>query len=359
MWQRIKRFLNEEMLPYLRAKDKKPYFQQYKEMRALRAYYQYLPYQYIKHDIYRRSFKGEVLDYLPPELVARYQRDANPASSRMTVDDKILFNKLMTAAGVTIAPIYFVIDRHSGISDLAGDTRVQFDKFVCELGQYSSKYFFVKPYNGGSGAGIFRFELKNGKLLIENKVYDQAAFFGALFSDRFEKFIVQPALEQHPVLHTLCPNSVNTIRIDTLVLNDEIVSNSALLRIGNGESYIDNAAQGGFFVAVNLDTGQLSSTATNKTKYGGVEIDRHPATEVKFEGITIPYWSEVLKVIKVGAEHLKPLKSLGWDVVISADGPVILETNHDFDAFMCQETLHGLRKTALGQEIIAKILNSR
>ncbi|VAW88610.1 hypothetical protein MNBD_GAMMA16-1160, partial [hydrothermal vent metagenome] len=242
MLQRIKRFLSEEIPPYLRAKDKKAYFQQYKDLRALWSYYQYPPYQYIKHGCYRKSFEGEVLDYLPPELVARYQRDVNPGYSRVNVDDKTIFNQLMAAASVTIVPIYFVIDRHNGILHLDSNRTIQFDRFVSELSQFNNKYFFFKPYNGGSGEGIFKFELKDGELLIEDKVYDEVAFFGILFSDRFEKFIVQPAIEQHQILHALCPSSINTVRIDTLVLNNGIVSNGALLRIGNGKSYIDNVS---------------------------------------------------------------------------------------------------------------------
>jgi len=359
MLQRIKRFLSEEILSYLRSKDKKPYLQQYKEMSALWSYYQYPPYQYSKSGCYRRSFKGKVLDYLPPELVARYQRYANPVQSRVNVDDKIIFNQLMRAAGVTIVPIFFVIDRHNGILNLDSNKTIQFDKFVSELGQCNNKNYFIKPYNGGSGKGIFRFELKDGKLLIENKVYDEVAFFNALFSDRFEKFIVQPAVEQHKVLDALCPNSINTIRIHTLVLNNEIVIHSALLRMGNGKSYVDNADEGGFFAGIDMDTGQVASTATNKTKYGGVVIDCHPVTRVQFEGITIPYWKDVLKIIKIGAEHVKPLECLGWDVVIGIDTPIILETNHDFDVFLCQYGADGLRKTALGQKAIAKFLNSK
>ncbi len=359
MLQRIKRFLSEEISPYARTKDKKPYFQQYKEMRALWSYYQYPPYQYVKNNIYRRSFKGEVLDYLPPELIARYQRNVNSVSSRVTVDDKIIFNELMTAAGVTIVPIYFVIHRQEGILHLDNSTKIQFDAFVIALSQCNNKYFFIKPYDGGSGEGIFRFELKDGELLIDDQICDESAFFGALFSGRFEKFIVQPAIEQHQILHALCPNSINTVRIDTLVLNHEIVSNGALLRIGNGESYIDNTSKGGWFVAIDLDTGQLASTATNRKQYGGEVIDYHPATRVRFEDIAIPYWDEVLKIIKVGAERLKPLKCLGWDVAIGVDGPIILETNYDFAGDGFQSMVGGLRKTALGQEIVTKFLDSK
>ncbi|VAW84128.1 hypothetical protein MNBD_GAMMA16-743 [hydrothermal vent metagenome] len=359
MLQRIKRFLNEEMPSYFRAKDKKPYFQQYKEMSALWSYYRYLPYHYIKDSIYLKSFDGDVLDYLPPKWVERYQMHINPANSRANADDKIIFNELMIAAGIPIIPIYFVIDRHSGILHLDSNTTTQFDRFVNELSHCKSKHFFVKPYNALCGEGIFRFELQDGKLLIENKVYDKAAFFNTLFSKHFKKFIVQPAVEQHQVLHKLCPSSINTVRIHTFALNNEIIINSALLRMGNGTSYVDNATKGGFFAKIDIDTGQLASTATNKTKYGGIVTDCHPATRVKFEGITIPYWSEVLQTIKVGVEQLKPLKWLGWDVVIGIDGPIILETNQNFGVFLCQYGANGLRKTALGKEIITKFLPSK
>jgi len=325
MLQRIKQFLSEEIPPYIRAKDKKPYIQQSKEMYALWSYYRRLPYHYIKHGVYRRSFKAEVLDYIPPTLTEDHKKHVNPANSRIKSDDKIIFNQLMTAADVTIAPIYFLIDRNNGISHLNSNTRIQFDQFLNALSQCNSKTFFVKPYRGTCGEGIFKLELRDGTLFIENKAYNEAAFFSFLLLDRFEKLIVQPTIEQHQVLHTLCPQSVNTIRTHTLALNNEITNFSAILRAGNGKSCIDNAAKGGLFVKINLDTGQLDSAATNKTKYGGITTDRHPITGVKFEGVTIPYWGEILKIIKVGAEQLKPLRALGWDVAIGVDGPVILK----------------------------------
>ncbi|VAW84126.1 hypothetical protein MNBD_GAMMA16-742 [hydrothermal vent metagenome] len=359
MLKRIKRFLSEEIPPYIRAKDKKPYFQQYKEMSALWSYYRHLPYDYIKDGIYHQSFDCDVVDYIPRKWIEHYQMHINPANSRANADDKIIFNQLMMAAGITTVPIYFVIDRHSGILHLDSNTTTQFDKFVSKLSQCKNRYFFVKPYNALCGEGIFRFELQDGKLLIEDKIYDEATFFNTLFSKHFKKFIVQPAVEQHHVLHALCPSSINTVRIHTLALNNKIVINSAVLRMSNGISYVDNAARGGFFATINMDTGQLASTAMNKAQYNGVVIDCHPVTRVKFKGITIPYWSEVLQTIKVGAEQMKPLGCLGWDVVIGVDGPIILETNQNFNPFICQYGVNGLRKTILGQEIITKFSRTK
>lgn len=57
---RVMRFLEEEIRIYLRTARKKPVIQQIKEFYSLKKYYKYIPYHYIKHCMYSKSFDGDI-----------------------------------------------------------------------------------------------------------------------------------------------------------------------------------------------------------------------------------------------------------------------------------------------------------
>jgi hypothetical protein len=53
----------------------------------------------------------------------------------------------------------------------------------------------------------------------------------------------------------------------------------------------------------------------------------HPKTGVPFNKFRLPFWSEVCSLVKETAIKLLPVRTIGWDVAITPNGPVILEAN--------------------------------
>jgi hypothetical protein len=170
-----------------------------------------------------------------------------------------------------------------------------------------------------------------------------------------DEFIIQPGIIQHELLNRINPSSVNTIRIDTLIVGDDVVHNAALLRMSNGYTCTDNWAKGGVVVSVDLDTGMLDDVGRTKAKFGRLHMHEHPLTRFCFGGTQLPFWSQVKKLVRCGALVLRPLTFLGWDVAIGADGPILVEANHDFDIFMSQDAARGLRKTPVGVTIVTSL----
>jgi hypothetical protein len=56
----------------------------------------------------------------------------------------------------------------------------------------------------------------------------------------------------------------------------------------------------------------------------------HPVTGVAIEGFQVPYWNETLALVREAAELHPQNRSIGWDVVVTADGPGLIEGNHDW-----------------------------
>lgn len=55
----------------------------------------------------------------------------------------------------------------------------------------------------------------------------------------------------------------------------------------------------------------------------------HPVTGVAIEGFQIPYWPETLALVREASERHPQNRSIGWDIVITPEGPGLIEGNHD------------------------------
>jgi hypothetical protein len=353
MLYRIMGFLQEEIRIYLRNAHKKPIRQQIKEISALKKYYKYIPYHYIKHCMYLKSFEGDIFNYIPPEIVHRYRDNMNPKDARDSVIDKKKFSRIMMGNHVPVLSYMFSISSDRSIRDI-DENIIQFNEFKTQIIDSGNNNFFIKPSHGGRGQGIYKMTLRDHSLIVDSiNINYEDIFFDKLFlHTHHDEFIIQPEFQQHDMMNSINPSSVNTIRIVTFVKNNNVINNTALLRMSNGTIYTDNWATGGIIVNIDMSSGFLDKIGKTKSKYGRLHINEHPLTYFRFENAEIPFWLEVKELVKNAALILKPLKLIGWDVAIGKYGPVLVEANHDFDVFMSQEASQGLRQTPVGQEIL-------
>ena len=138
MIDRIQRVLRDYAPLYLKRKGKKPLTVQAREMLALYRAYNYLPYHYLKHSMYLRSFSADPLDFLPPEIVDRYSDDLNPRKSWDLVHDKKRFFQLMKAGDFPIIPNLFSISSDGTIKS-ADEEEVGFDDMLLVLPRESCR----------------------------------------------------------------------------------------------------------------------------------------------------------------------------------------------------------------------------
>jgi hypothetical protein len=119
---------------------------------------------------------------------------------------------------------------------------------------------FAKPKDSLGGHGAFRFSADEVAGLVALNYRDFVSF----------DYVFEETILQHQTMATIYPHSVNTLRIDTFRdRNGDVRPISALLRMGTGGHYVDNASVGGCFIGVDLDTGMLKPPATTLPKMGG------------------------------------------------------------------------------------------
>ncbi len=63
----------------------------------------------------------------------------------------------------------------------------------------------------------------------------------------------------------------------------------------------------------------------------GLRVACHPDSGVVFDGFVVPRFFEAVDLVKACHSLLPGLHSIGWDVAVTPEGPVLLEGNDDWD----------------------------
>ncbi len=190
--------------------------------------------------------------------------------------------------------------------------------------------FMAKPITGTCGKGIEKINIKDYKSLEELYAY---------LSGKGMNFELEELIEQSKEVNKIYAGSINTVRIVT-ILDEEDVPHiiCAYFRIGNGK-YVDNFNSGGMVAPVNEETGEVIDKAIDKNKN---LYEVHPATGTKIKGFKFPDWEEALKLVKEATHEVPELRYVGWDVCFSKVGPVLVEGNEfpGHDIYQLPEHTH-------------------
>ena len=203
--------------------------------------------------------------------------------------------------------------------------------------------FFAKPNHGSCGSGVEKVnvaDFENTEAIL-NYVHEK------------DLPILEHAIVQHPDMAKLHPSSVNSMRIVTDVVGDDVLIAYIIVKIGRGGGCCDNTGRGGMLCRVDEKTGKIRSVATDD--YFNV-FKEHPDTGVVFEGYQLPMVPEAIALAKEAAKVLPQMRHVGWDVAITPDGPVIIEGNEYPGTDLCQLAPHYPEKQGLWP-YYKKILN--
>jgi len=190
---------------------------------------------------------------------------------------------------------------------------------------------FIKDLLGECGEGVFSLKVRDGSVVINGT----PCSIDEVRKKMKDKNLLQARVIQHSQMDVLNPHSVNCMRIITARKGNEIVPLSALLKLGSSKSPCDNWAAGGIIVGIDLDSGKLKEYGFYKPGYGG-KVTEHPETKVRFKDFEIPYYQESINLVKRIHAYFYGIHSIGWDIAISHEGPVILEGNERWDTQMQQ-----------------------
>jgi hypothetical protein len=60
-------------------------------------------------------------------------------------------------------------------------------------------------------------------------------------------------------------------------------------------------------------------------------LTNHPKTGAPFADFQLPHWQEARKLAEHAAVLFLPLRTIGWDLALTDDGPLLLQGNAEWD----------------------------
>ena len=153
-----------------------------------------------------------------------------------------------------------------------------------------------------------------------------------------DNLIFQETVKQSQETAKLHPDSLNTVRIMTLILDGEVkVLPWSAFRMGIGKSKVDNASFGGIYCKINED-GTLSDFAYDAL---GKRFNKHPDGG-DFSSVKFDFMDKIKALVKEAAQRFPHFRLIGWDIAIAEDNePIIIEANLTMSGMDVIETICG------------------
>jgi hypothetical protein len=153
---------------------------------------------------------------------------------------------------------------------------------------------------------------------------------------RHTPIILQPRLRNHPDIAPLSSGALCTARVVTCREYDtppEVIRSA--FRMPLESRSVDNYSQGG--LASGVDSDGVLGPAVSKNLPGGMRrVAAHPVTGARIAGMRLPFWREAKELVAAVHALYPQFPTVGWDVAITAAGPVMIEANAGWGVRMVQ-----------------------
>ena len=299
-----------------------------------------IPKYYFTHMLHRNDVKNYLDYYIGRKEFYNIRKLPWDRDLVTFLENKVLFHEhfkgsdliLPNCLGYNLGKEFFSSDGIRDIHDRKSFCHVMED-LMASNGVNS---IFLKPISGTGGRDCFKIEAELLKPDILADMYDKISS---------SKYLFQETIIQHHLISDIYPLSINTLRIHTCInRNGQIEPISCLMKFGSKGKYVEAGGLGTLLISVDMDTGKLGPFAWKNFEWD--DEDRyyyHPDTGFEFAGFVLPHFQAAKDMAKAAAAFL-PYRLIGWDVVITEKGPMLLEGNHNFGFWAAQIADGGFRK---------------
>ena len=189
----------------------------------------------------------------------------------------------------------------------------------------------VKPIASGGGKGIRK---------VDPKEYDNCtSFINGLMREYPKGCVIEELIVQDERMAVLHPQSINTVRMSTIRRNGKVELFHPFMRVGCGDSVVDNGGSGGLLMPFDIQNGKILCAANEL----GKSYEFHPDTEIRLIGFTIPRWGEAVALINDIMALFPNDSYISWDLALTESGWIVVEGN-SHGQFAGQYALHrGIR----------------
>lgn len=255
------------------------------------------------------------------------------------MDDKFLFDMLLQKAGINTSTTLAVYSKNAHYSHcLILNSAEKLKQWLAS----NEEHIFIKPLRGINGKGTLSI---GERLLTIQPLWEQLPLKTPISLDEIakhvcnknsEEFIIQKRLTPSAATAQFSNNVLQTLRVMTLRSDNSIKLVAAALKIGSGKSAVDNLLHGkNMIAAINLNSGELSA-AVEIINGEPAWHTSHPVSNAPIKNFRIKNIDEIKSLVLRAAENFPWFNSIGWDVALTENGPLILEGNYWADILLIQ-----------------------
>jgi Sugar-transfer associated ATP-grasp len=252
-------------------------------------------------------------------------------------DDKIANVSYLASYGLPVIPTkaIFAPNMRGGAKNLL-KSRSELRRFLSDPAQYP---MFGKPLDGFQSLGsmvLVNLDRETGLITTSRAVVSVDALVDAIDTNFKNGYIFQPQLHGHSDLVPTVGTGLSTARVVTIATDDGPRLFSAAWKIIGGGNVADNYWRpGNILAALDLGSGRVLKAVTGHG-FEMKDIDHHPSTGAVLQGLALPKYQDVIESAVEGHRTLRNIGIIGWDIGVTDEGPVIVETNIMPDLMLVQ-----------------------
>jgi putative polysaccharide biosynthesis protein len=265
------------------------------------------------------------------------QRGLNPGGLLFLTEQKAVFYRICEELRLPTPRVHAVF--LPGGRGWAGDRLLTSRDECLALLEAIPGDFVLKPSGGALGRDV-EVVRRDGKGYLDalgNRLDVEGAYALTTRGGGTQAFVVQERLRNHPDLVALTGSEgLQTLRLVMLVDGrGKPRLLTAKLKIITGSALVDNIAyglNGNASTELALGEGRLApALVPSADETLPRALTHHPVTGAELAGFTMPLWEETRALAERAALAFLPLRSFGWDVAVTPDGPVLIEANALWD----------------------------
>lgn len=193
---------------------------------------------------------------------------------------------------------------------------------------------FGKPVDGVSSLGVISIEsydAANRSLrLYSGEDFPLDDFWKGIANFLPDGYLLQDRAETHPTIRKWVGKASSTVRVMVALTEKGPEIWRCTWKVPTGDMHADNYARvGNIIVAVDPQSG-MTLRALQSSKEGRKSVTQHPDTGEDIVGVQLPDWQAAMELCKkASTTAYYGGKLQGWDILLGAEGPVIIELEGD------------------------------
>jgi hypothetical protein len=292
-------------------------------------------YEYFLYELYRRNRpREEKLQYLTRTRHERYLAPLGLEQYDVLLADKFVFKQYVASLGLPVPRTYGVYHPFHGRTAEGAPLRTE-QQFRAWLAAFTRPGLVIKPVRGGCGRNVLVFQGRSaeptlGLVHVNGATYPPDRLACLLSCDdphTHPGYLLEERVQQHPFLAKYNPSTLHTTRVVTLRADDGTLHVvGATLKIGQDSSGVESLVEEHLCVPLDIETGALG-LAARRERLKFLRLTHDPVNRQRIVGETLPMWPNVKQLALQAAETVRCLRSIGWDIGLTAQGPVLIEGN--------------------------------